>query len=190
MLRLSQITSGWLVGNGIEKRIGQEKKLHLQSQLEEMLAAERGHVVVFVRFLHELRDAQEAARAAGYKTLTFYGAVSEKDRLRKIRAFHATNQPTVFIAQWQTGARGIDLTCAAECIIYGLIYSLIQYGQGIDRQHRINQVNKVTYYHYVAPGTIDETVIDSLKEKKNISTSVVEDPMLLFGHRKIAGGRG
>lgn len=163
--------------------------MQLQSQLEEMMETQRKKVVIFCRFKHEIKDAALAAKAAGFKTLLFYGAVSEKNRTKKIKQFHRTEEPTVFIAQWQTGARGIDLTCASECICYGLTYSLIQYGQGIDRQHRIGQVNKVTYYHYVARGTIDETVIDALRGKKQIAKEIIESPELIYGHRKTPGGK-
>lgn len=193
MLRLSQLTSGWLGGTTIStlqrsaKKIGSEKQMQLQYDLEEMMHADVKKVVVYCRFRHELLDAQAAARRAGYNTLLFYGDVSAKRRRRKRKAFFNTDKPVVFISQWQTGARGLnELVASNQCICYGLIYSLILYSQGIDRLHRMGQVNKVTYRHYVSPGTIDETVVDSLREKKSAAKEVLEHPELVYGHEERA----
>jgi SNF2 family DNA or RNA helicase len=186
MLRLSQLASGYLVNNEISKQVGKEKRMQLEAQLDDMYHQDRKKVVIFCRFLKEVRDAAEAAHAAGYKVILLYGKTS-KNAVYRTKVFARTSQPTCFIAQWQTGSRGLDLTCSSECIAYGLIYGLIPYGQGIDRQHRHGQVNKVTYYHYVASGTIDETVIQSLREKKKASKEILEDPTLLYGSR---AGRG
>jgi SNF2 family DNA or RNA helicase len=188
MLRLSQLTSGWLGGTRpstmerTAKKIGSEKQMQLENDLDEMMHADVKKVVVYCRFRHELLDAQIAARRAGYNTLLFYGDVSAKRRLRKRKAFYSTDKPTVFISQWQTGARGLnELVASNQCICYGLIYSLILYSQGIDRLHRKGQTNKVTYRHYVAPGTIDETVVDSLREKKSTAKEILEHPELVYG---------
>lgn len=197
MLRLSQLAGGWLCGNELirrngrltakvkaQKRVGQEKKMHLQSMLEDMMEQDRGHVVIFARFLHEVRDCAEAAQAAGYRTLLFHGKVSTKRRRAKIKMFHRVEQPTVFISQISTGSMGIDLTPAAECIFYSTGYSLIQYLQACDRLHRMGQTRHVTYYHLVAVGTIDYAVITSLMEKHSLAKAVLQNPQLAYGRGK------
>lgn len=185
LLRCAQISSGWLAGDGKLTRVGTEKQDQLKLDLEDCMRDGVTKVVVFCRFVPEMRDAAHAAKQMGFRTLLLHGGASKNNRTARIKAFHATKQPTVFIAQWQAGSRGIDLTCSSYCIAYGITESLIQYGQGIDRLHRKNQVNKVTYRHYVAENTINEGALQALVMKKSVSKALIEDPRILYG-----SGRG
>ena len=45
--------------------------------------------------------------------------------------------------------------------------------QSEDRAHRIGQTNKVTYVDIVAPDTVDEKILETLKNKVNLAQQVL-----------------
>ena len=65
-------------------------------------------------------------------------------------------------------------------MFYSLSYNFADYEQAKARIHRIGQKNNCTYIHLIAKGTIDERVMDALKNKKNIADLVVDNWKSLF----------
>ena len=47
--------------------------------------------------------------------------------------------------------------------------------QSEDRAHRIGQVNKVTYVDLISEGTIDEKIVEALRNKINIGAKVLRE---------------
>jgi SNF2 family DNA or RNA helicase len=62
-------------------------------------------------------------------------------------------------------AHGITWVNCSTQIFFSLDYSLERYLQAKARIHRIGQVNKCTYIHLLAKGTIDEDILQVLKNK-------------------------
>lgn len=77
-----------------------------------------------------------------------------------------------------TGGLGINLTKAERVIYYANDYSLINRLQSEDRAHRAGQKNKVLYYDILANSTIDISILDILKGKKNIADIITKDNLL------------
>ena len=50
--------------------------------------------------------------------------------------------------------------------------------QSEDRAHRIGQMNKVAYIDLVAKGTVDEKIIQSLKNKVNIAKEISGEELI------------
>ena len=57
-------------------------------------------------------------------------------------------------------------------IYYSNSYDLEKRIQSEDRAHRIGQKNKVLYIDLVAKGTVDEKIIQSLRNKVNIANEI------------------
>lgn len=180
LLRLSQCTGGYLpTDDGKYQSVGDEKKQAFSRLIEEFAEQERNKVVVFVRFLTELRDCSLVCAEHGYKVLPFYGGVSARQRTQRIAEFDETDAPTAFVAQIQAGSLGISLTAAAEAIFYSHTYDYAEFAQACDRLHRIGQTRAVTYYHLIARDTVDEAVWLALKTKRNVANLVLNRPELL-----------
>lgn len=180
LLRLSQITGGWLRGaDGKYVSVGHEKREAFSKLVGEFREQDRQKIVVFVRFINELRDCAHVCAEHGYKVLPFYGAVSRSTRDQRIARFDETDEPTVFIAQIQAGSLGISLVAASEAIFYSHTYDYAEFAQACDRLHRIGQSRPVTYYHLIAKDTVDEAVWLALKTKRNIAELVLQRPELL-----------
>ena len=80
-----------------------------------------------------------------------------------------------FIGQPRTGGFGLTLTAASTVIYYSNSYDLEIRLQSEDRAHRIGQKNNVTYIDLVSPGTIDEKIINALRDKIDIAGQVLNE---------------
>jgi SNF2 family DNA or RNA helicase len=58
-------------------------------------------------------------------------------------------------------------------IYYSNNYDLELRLQSEDRAHRISQTNKVTYIDLISPKTIDEKIVDALRNKIKIADLVL-----------------
>lgn len=180
ILRLSQITSGFVKDVEGQVRVFDSAKLDACTDLLEDILDSGQKVVIFVRFRNDIERLQEAIHKK-FKTvpLILSGSVPHKQRDSLIEKFHEDKNSKVFIAQIQAGSLGISLTPASVAVFYSLDYSYANYVQAQDRLHRIGQTSKVTYYHLVVPRTIDSLTLQILKEKGNIAEAIVHDPNIL-----------
>jgi SNF2 family DNA or RNA helicase len=80
-----------------------------------------------------------------------------------------------FVGQPKTGGYGITLTAANTVIYFSNSYDLEIRLQSEDRAHRIGQTNKVTYLDLVSPGTIDEKILQALRDKVDIAGQVLRE---------------
>jgi SNF2 family DNA or RNA helicase len=182
LLRLAQITGGWIGSKDQARRIGREKVIQLYRMLKDFREQERKKLVVFARFRPTLRDIAWAANKTGYERILFHGGVPRGgERERRILKFHESEKPTMFICQVKTGAESIDLTCASEAFMYDPPDDMGDFWQALDRLHRIGQVNKVTYYHFLARHSIDEINYMANQAKINLAKFVMRHPELLMG---------
>lgn len=180
LLRLSQITGGYTrTDDGNYQPVGTEKRDALSDLVSEMAEQERNKIVIFCRFLNEIRDAAHVCAANGYKVLPFYGAVKPRQREERLLRFDESDEKLAFVAQISTGSLGISLVAASEAIFYSHTYDYAEFAQACDRLHRIGQKRPVTYYHLIARDTVDEAVWLSIKTKKNLADLVLHRPELL-----------
>lgn len=181
LLRLSQITGGWVKRDDDNyQNVGQEKRDTFQDLIQDMDENGTEKIVVFVRFLKELLDASRVCADAGYKVLPFYGAVSSRMREQRLMEFDESDGKVVFIAQISTGSLGITLTAASTAIFYSHTYDYAEFAQACDRLHRIGQKKPVMYYHLIAQDTVDEAVWLAIRTKKRIADIVLARPELLI----------
>ena len=96
------------------------------------------------------------------------------DREKTLDRFQdADDSLRFFVSNPHTGGRGLTLTAADTMIFYSNSYDLELRLQAEDRIHRIGQTNHCTYVDLVAPGTVDEKILDSLRKKVKISNEVL-----------------
>jgi SNF2 family DNA or RNA helicase len=180
LLRLSQMTSGFLNTENGAKRLGEEKQAKLLQVLEDMKSQEREKVVIFCRFKHDLKVSFLAAKQAGYRPMLFHGKTKEAEREQKLVEFEESEDSIAFIAQIATGSLGISLTAASEAIFFSHDYRYDTFVQACDRLHRIGQHSPVSYYHLICQDSIDEVVWMALRAKKDVAELVLRRPVLLM----------
>jgi len=173
LLRLQQVTSGFVkTTDGRIVELSTEKHDALADLLTDAVPAV-GRVVVFCRFRHDVTAAVKAAYpVVGNQAASITGDTPNRHRQEIIDRFSGADQ-AVLVLQVAVGSLGIDLSRASVAVFYSPDYSLINYLQARDRLHRLGQEQKVTYYHLVAPGTVDAAIYGSLAAKHDLTSGVL-----------------
>ena len=142
------------------------------------LRATRGPVVVWARFLQETSDAVEAARKARPEAeiVLYDGTLHERDRELSYQSFRS-GKADVIVATGGSGlSRGRDLTRAVALIYYSTGYSLRTRRQSEDRAEGLDRKVSTDIVDIVAEGTVDEHVIELLRNKISVSQQILKDP--------------
>lgn len=172
LLRLQQVTSGYVRDDrGEDRRVDHTKEELLEELLEDLPSDE--FVVVFAKFQHDLDVIHAVAAKVGRASLELSG------RHNQLREWQQAPSAAVLAVQIQAGGVGIDLTRARYCVYYSQTFGLGDYDQSLARTHRPGQTRPVTYFHLLADlpdgeSTVDQTVYDALSQKRNVVQSVLE----------------
>ena len=176
-LRLHQVLCGtFTADDGVVHRIPNKRTEALQEVLEET----SGKVIIWATYLADIESIAEMLTKEYGKDsfVTYYGATSSDDRVEAIKKFQDESSPVrFFLGNVQTAGRGITLTAASTVIYYSNNFSLELRQQSEDRAHRLGQKNKVTYIDLVVRNSLDEKIIKSLIEKRNIANEVLKDDL-------------
>jgi SNF2 family DNA or RNA helicase len=103
------------------------------------------------------------------------GGMTEKDRLKSIEDFQTDPKVRVLVANQSAGGVGVNLTAASSMIYFSRNFSLEADMQSEARNHRGGSEvhDKITRIDLVAPGTIDEVVLDALLRKENLAANIL-----------------
>ena len=175
LLRLQQIICGWFpTGEG--ETIAIEDDNPRLSALLDTLNDIECKVIIWARFK---RDIKAIGAALGDEAVSYYGEVSNDDRVTAVDRFQ---NPKIryFIGQPQSGGIGLTLTAAECAIYYSNSFDLETRLQSEDRCHRIGTKNNVTYIDFESPKTIDTKIINALRSKKSLADTITKDPASLF----------
>jgi len=176
LLRLSQLTGGYLGdGEGGIEHVSKAKMNLLSEAIDDLVISAGKKVIIFARFLPEIAAIRKLLEKKQVDYEWIAGEVKMEERGEAVRRFQEDKNCKVFVAQIQTAGLGITLTAADTAIFYSLDYSFANYDQARARLHRIGQRNAVTYIHLVAKGTVDEKVLEALKNKRDVATEVVDN---------------
>ena len=170
LLRLQQIICGWAKtdsGNVVEIDSDNPRLKALHSVLEDI----EGKVVIWARFVSDL---DLIASSLGKDAIRYRGDIEDVAR------FQSDEGARYFVANPASAGLGLTLTAAETVIYYSNSFDLEHRQQSEDRTHRIGTKNSVTYIDLIADGTIDVHIVDSLRGKKLISDSVLQDPESFF----------
>ena len=176
MMRLRQITSGHLPDDqGIVHTLGESKVNVIKSIANDTLAGE-DRVVIFSVFTHELDELEQKLKTKGTEVLKVTGATPVQERLAMRKRF-GSKEPTrmIMLAQIQTMSMAVnELVTSANAIFGSLTQDRADYIQAHDRLNRIGQTRPVTYWYAVAPGTIDEVIMKTHKDRTNLESAVLK----------------
>jgi SNF2 family DNA or RNA helicase len=185
LLRLSQVTGGF-VGNQSDFVQASEAKMKLfEEKIEDLLDAGK-KVVVFARFRPEVDAISQLLSRKSIDHVVLAGGSENRGDL--VERFQNHEGCKVFVGQLQAAGESITLTAADTAIFYSFDYNFVSYDQARSRIHRIGQANKCTYIHLVAMNTIDEDILEALREKKDMADLLVDDWKKLF--KKVKKQRG
>lgn len=80
----------------------------------------------------------------------------------------------IMVAQITTMSLSVnELITASHAVFGSLSLRRDDYIQGRDRLNRIGQTRPVTFWHLIAPGTVDDVILKSHREKTNLENAVL-----------------
>ena len=172
LIRLHQITCGHMATDS-DNII--DIKSNRLDELMQILGETSGKVIIWANYIYDIESIEKAINKefGSDSYCTYYGATATEDRQKCINEFQDPNSKLrFFIGNTQTGGYGITLTAASTVVYYSNNYDLEKRIQSEDRAHRIGQKNKVLYIDLVTKGTVDEKIIQSLRNKVNIAKEI------------------
>ena len=180
LLRLQQITGGFLVSDGSDKpeQVSTSKLDALQDILMDYVIDGGKKLVVFAHFIPEVKAIIELAAKTlpkGKKAVAIYGAVKKEDRGDIVKQFQEDPGTVLMIGQIDTAGTGITLTAANTCVYYSKTYNYATYEQSLSRIHRIGQRNTCTYIDLVVENTVDEMITRALRKKEDLAKTIVDN---------------
>jgi len=173
IMRLQQICCGHLMpDNGAIQLIKNNRLNELLDVVEEL----QGKAIIWATYTHDLQQIVTTLRDrfGPDSVATYYGETPQDKRQEIVNDFQDPKNPLrFFVGQPKTGGYGITLTEANTVIYYSNSYDLEIRLQSEDRAHRIGQTNRVTYIDLVSPGTIDEKILEALRNKIDVAGQVL-----------------
>lgn len=173
LLRFQQVITGHITTDeGSTETIPHHRVQTLLDTLQEI----DGKVVIWAHFRQCIRDIEFAlSREYGEESVdTFYGDTHRSKRVEIVENFQNPNHPLRFlVANPSTAGYGLTLTASNTAIYYSRDFRLDNRLQSEDRLHRIGQKCNVLYIDIVSPGTIDEHIMNALRNKMELSAKVL-----------------
>ena len=194
LLRLQQITCGYLPTDDEAEPVytipGPNRRLDL---LCDLIEESQHKVIVWARFQMDITLIMDALRERGISAVRYDGLVNDDERADAKARFQGERplyhngqvvgreavppeeQARVFVGNPAAGATGLTLTAAKTVIYYSNSFKLIDRLQSEDRAHRIGQDNSVLYIDLVAEDSVDEKVVEALRNKFNVASQITGD---------------
>lgn len=144
--------------------------------LVETLRNIRGKSIIWCKFIAEINKCRSAiADEFGSDSVVSYcGSTKVEERTSFVRRLQEDPECRFFVAT-SAASKGLTLTAANTVIYYSNDYNLETRLQSEDRCHRIGQKNNVTYIDLMAKGTVDEKILQVLKNKQELAGLVLDD---------------
>ena len=106
------------------------------------------------------------------------GSISPQRRQEIVDEFSKAADGTVLISQVQAGGTGLNIQCASVVIFCEPQLKPSIENQAIARAYRMGQVRDVLVYRLLADDTIDERIMELLKEKQNLFDNFADESVV------------
>ena len=157
----------WNVGD-----IGDSTKAQRLLELCDKAKDEGRKVIVFSFFRETLRKAQALLSDRCMEVIT--SEVSPQRRQEIVDEFGKADAGSVLISQVQAGGTGINIQCASVIIFCEPQIKPSIENQAISRAYRMGQVRDVLVYRLLSDETIDERMLEILREKQEAFDSFAD----------------
>lgn len=174
MMRLHQIACGHIsTDDGRTLRLRSNRAAALLDVVEK--SGER-KAVVWCNYREDALIAAEAlANKYGREKVVCWTGGEHMDQREKNENEFQNGGARFMVATQSAGARGRTWTAATLVVYYSNSYDLELREQSEDRTHRIGQTGTVVYVDLLSPNTVDEKIIEALREKKSVVRTIQED---------------
>jgi SNF2 family DNA or RNA helicase len=173
-LRLQQIVSGFIkLEDGEEIKMKKNPRQEALKELLEDLTLEH-KVLVWAVFKENYAQIRAVCEELKIKYVEVHGDIPNAEKFKNVDSFNSDKDIRVFIGHPGSGGIGLTLICSTYSIFYSRSFSLEQSIQAEARNHRGGQTRKVTRIDLVCADTIDELVLQKLKDKEELGEKILE----------------
>lgn len=173
LMRLHQIVCGHIkLDDGQLIQLPNNRIKELLNVIEET----SGKVIIWATYRNDIKNIAEALKKEhGMDSVgTYFGDTPTDERQEVLQKFQDEKDPMrFFVGNPRTGGFGVTLTQASVVVYFSNSFDLEVRLQSEDRAHRIGQTQNVVYVDLIAPNTVDEKIVKSLKNKINIASEVL-----------------
>ncbi len=145
-------------------------------ELCDMAKEQKRKVIVFSFFRNTLKKVTELLGERCMEPIT--GEISPARRQEIVDAFAEADDGTVLVSQVQAGGTGLNIQSASVIIFCEPQIKPSIENQAISRAYRMGQVRDVLVYRLLADDTIDESILELLKNKQLQFDSFADESVL------------
>jgi len=165
LMKLRQIASGFIYMN--EKSFPISNSNPKDAAMFEILdQIGDKKCIVFAHFNRTIEHIREKLNG---KSIAYFG--SEKSVALEVFEHKKTNPRAcqILIANPASAGHGLNLQFCSNIIYYEQDFNLENYIQSMQRIERIGQKNKMTVYHLLTKGTVENYIYKKLKQKEDVN---------------------
>lgn len=181
-LRLQQIVSGFISmedGSVVQLKDNPRAKA-LSDLLDDLVVEGKKKVIVWACWRENYKQIKEVLDNLKIKYVEAHGEVPTKTRQDAIDSFCTKEDIKVFLGNQGAAGIGINLVQASYAIYYSRNFSLEHDIQSEARNYRggSEMHSSVTRIDLVAQGTIDESIMQALANKQEVSDKLLREVSL------------
>jgi SNF2 family DNA or RNA helicase len=128
------------------------------------------NIIIFYNYISERKAILKALQSSGKNILRYDG--EQHDTLP---ASDAELRNTVLVAHYKSASTGLNLQWANVTIYFSPTYSYQEFEQSIGRTHRNGQTKKCLYYLFNVKTTVDKTIWDCIRDKRDFNDKLWKD---------------
>ena len=179
IVKLHQVANGYVMTDDGKRIDLSSNKIN---EIFNIIEETDDKIIIWSTYVYTINKISEALENKyGKKSVvTFYGAVSVKDRHKRVEDFQNNDKVRFFVANPSTGGIGLTLTAANTVIYFCNNFNLEQRVQSEDRAHRKGQKKVVNYIDLITENTIDKYILHALTKKLEISAKTLGEDILDF----------
>jgi SNF2 family DNA or RNA helicase len=171
--KLHQVLCGHVVD---EQGVTREIPEHKTDQLMELLDDYSGKAVVWVTYDADVRKvAFRIAQEYGPGSVARFWGGNLSTREAEERKFKEDPTCRFMVATASAGGRGRTWDVADLVVYYSSSFDLEHREQSVQRVHAVDKKRQVDYIDLVAPGTVEEKILDALRKKIDLAAAITND---------------
>lgn len=128
------------------------------------------NIIVFYNYISERNAILKSLKDSGKNILRYDG-----DQHDTLPASDAQLTNTVLVAHYKSASTGLNLQWANVTIYFSPTYSYQEFEQSLGRTHRNGQTKKCLFYLFNVKTTVDKTVWDCLRDKRDFNEKLWKD---------------
>lgn len=173
ILRIQQISCGFAVVGGERAHELENPRMNTLMDLLNQLGDRK--TVIWCRFRHDVEAICNVLPQDTHAKI--YGPSSAAERVDAKRFFIDDPKIQYLVATPDAAGKGMDglQHVCSTAIYYSNSYNAILRWQSEDRIHRIGQQGTASYFDLIARGSPDKAILRNLRNKKDLSTIVLDD---------------